>query len=120
MSARLLSVVATLMAFAGCALLAPPKPADDCAVAQELLQDCGATLPLLTDGPCTGLRVALAECVLDQTPTCDSLASLGRRPDTCAPELAELTGLGPPTGPATESVFNRPADAGTQDSGGDQ
>lgn len=115
---RGLALLALLLG--GCELFLPPTPADDCASAQELLQDCGATLPLLTDGPCVGLRVALAECVLDQTPSCDALASLGRRPDTCAPELAELTGLGPPTGPATESVFNRPADAGSDDVGGDE
>ncbi len=60
------SLLLVALALGGCGLLTPPTPADDCAVAQELLQDCGATLPLLTDGPCIGLRVALAECVLDQ------------------------------------------------------
>jgi uncharacterized membrane protein YgcG len=64
-----------------------PAPEDVCEEALLLFATCGATVPLLTDGPCTGVRRATARCVVDHARDCDELASLPQRIDACVSEM---------------------------------
>jgi len=66
-------------------LACEPAPAEDdvCAKAAHVFERCGASLPLLDTGSCTGLRKAVATCVADHATTCDELGSLTVRLDAC-------------------------------------
>ncbi|MEJ7728684.1 MAG: hypothetical protein WKG00_05670 [Polyangiaceae bacterium] len=44
-------------------------------------------MPLLEEGPCSGVRLATAECVVDHVADCDELASLPSRIDECIDDL---------------------------------
>jgi hypothetical protein len=64
-----------------------PEPGDACEAARQRFAECGATLPLLDEGPCTGVRLATAECVVDHVADCDELATLPSRIDECIDDL---------------------------------
>jgi hypothetical protein len=65
-----------------------PRAEDVCGEAQLLFQECGATLPMLTEGPCTATRRAVARCVTTHASNCEELAALPRRIDGwCASEI---------------------------------
>jgi hypothetical protein len=64
-----------------------PEPGDACEAARQRFAECGATLPLLEDGPCSGVRLAAAECIVDHVADCDELASLPSRIDECIDDV---------------------------------
>lgn len=70
-----------LLLLTGCE--AAPPDDDVCAKASHAFERCGASLPLLAGGSCTGLRKAVATCVADHASTCDELGSLASRLDAC-------------------------------------
>ncbi|MEZ4239696.1 MAG: hypothetical protein R3F59_26780 [Myxococcota bacterium] len=101
-----------VLGLAGC------LPADDrnvCEQAGLLLQRCGVSMPLVSEGPCVGARIAAAECVLEHVSDCSGLVTLPERIDGCLLDYVDdrdggtVTGtLGtlPPGGlPAVEPTF---------------
>ena len=56
---------------------------DVCERATRLFTECGLTLPILSDGTCTGVTRAVARCVANHASNCDELASLRGRIDAC-------------------------------------
>jgi hypothetical protein len=107
--------LALSLLLAACDLWQPSAASDDCALVQQIFQSCGATVPLLTDGACTGLRRALAECVLEQDTTCDGLAAFSRRRDVCLPTIQELSGV---KNAGSNDIFGPSPDAGSALDGG--
>ncbi len=67
----------------------PTEFKDVCAEANDRVQSCGASLPLLMNTPCTGTIEFLSECVTEHTTGCDDLAALMRNPDSCFPDAGE-------------------------------
>jgi hypothetical protein len=82
----LLAVVAFV--HAACSSNEPP-PADVCAEAKNRFASCGTSLPILTDGPCSGTTRILARCVVDHAHDCDELATLFGRIDACVADLLD-------------------------------
>ena len=87
----------------------PPSAADVCAEAKNRFASCGTSLPLLTDGPCTGTTRIVARCVVEHAHDCDELATLFGRIDACVADL--LDGGDPLLPPATDLPVP-PRDAG--------
>lgn len=72
--------------------------ADVCTKARSSVASCGVVMPLLSDGPCTGVTRALARCISGHAKTCDELASLSGRLDACVADELDAGGdLLPPT-----------------------
>ncbi len=88
---------------------APPAAADICIEAKDRFASCGTSLPLLTDGPCSGTTKIVARCVVDHAHDCDELATLFGRIDTCVADL--LDGGDELLPPATDLPVS-PRDAG--------
>ena len=88
------------LAFAGCT---PPGGGDVCDRALVFLHDCGVSLPLLADGPCVGLRLEVADCVLEYASDCREAAELPAHYEDCVSDLGdedpELPELPEPTDP---------------------
>ena len=106
----LLLAAASALFFAaswGCAPETAPA-GDDCQKARAVFTKCGVTVPLLTDGPCTGVQHAIARCVANHATSCEELASLVGRLDVCAAD--ELDGGDLP--PLTDLPVAPPFDAG--------
>jgi len=100
-AARGLIVAAAVLlatALGGCELLGEDAPTTLCEAAQRELQACGVTAPLITDGPCEGLRRSVSLCVYDHTRDCADVEALVRRPDLCFVGLVDLPTDGPPDG----------------------
>ena len=88
---RLLVPLAALVAFLASACGNADLPAGDvCQQATNVFLKCGVTLPLLTDGPCTGTKRALAGCVAHHAANCEELAGLEGHIDACVAD--ELDG----------------------------
>jgi|GEM_PF-6015560 len=62
---------------------------DVCVRARARFATCGATLPLLSDGPCTGTSKLVSQCVADHASDCDELATLLGRIDECMTDVAQ-------------------------------
>jgi hypothetical protein len=97
--------LAALLLLAGCA---PPIEGDSCQRAEGFLHDCGVSLPLLADGPCVGVRLEVAGCVLEFSDDCRQAAELPAHMEDCLddlgdenPDLPELPPLGE-TPPASQ------------------
>lgn len=85
---RVLVISALCLLLLGC-LLGPTQFATVCDHANDIVQRCGATVPMLTDAPCTGISRFISQCVADHAPSCDELASLVRNVDRCFPDAGE-------------------------------
>ncbi|MCB9736687.1 MAG: hypothetical protein H6745_29260 [Deltaproteobacteria bacterium] len=81
-----------------CELLGEGAPKTVCESAQRRFQGCGVTAPLITDGPCQGLRRSVSMCIDDFAADCDDVRALVRRPDLCFTSLVDLPADGPPEG----------------------
>jgi hypothetical protein len=68
---------------------AEPAAADICIEAKNRFSSCGTSLPLLTDGPCSGTTKIVARCVVDHAHDCDELATLFGRIDACVADLLD-------------------------------
>lgn len=68
---------------------ADPPAADVCAEARHRFASCGTSLPVLSDGPCTGTTRIVARCVADHAHDCDELATLFTRIDACVADLLD-------------------------------
>lgn len=66
-----------------------PAPADVCAEAKNLFASCGTSLPLLSDGPCSGPTRIVARCVVDHAADCEELATLFVRIDACLADMLD-------------------------------
>ena len=109
----------------GCQLFDDSGSATDdlCYEAQMAVQACGVTLPLLADGPCNGFRRTMAQCITDQSGSCDALAELTRRPDRCFAGLLNLpppAGTNPGNAPVPSPLFGPRQDAGSADAASPQ
>ena len=80
-----LVVSALSLLLIGC-LEGPAQFANVCDHASDIVQRCGATVPMLSDSPCTGISRFVSQCVADHAPSCDELASLVRNLDRCFPD----------------------------------
>lgn len=67
----------------------PTTFATVCDEANDVVQRCGATVPMLSNAPCTGIARFVSECVTEQTHGCDELATLMRQPERCFPDAGE-------------------------------
>ena len=94
---------------------AEPRPADVCAEAKLRFASCGASLPLLADGPCTGTTRIAARCVADHAHDCDELATLFTRIDAC---VADMLDGGDALLPPVTDLPVHVRDAGTTDDAG--
>ena len=117
---RLVSRLAVTLAGLSCGALActstTAPAADVCAEAKNRIASCGTSLPLLTDGPCSGSTRIVARCVVDHAKDCDELATLFGRIDECVADL--LDGGDPLLPPATDlPVPSRDAGADGSDDG---
>jgi len=93
-----------------------PVAADVCAEATHRFNACGTSLPLLSDGPCSGTTKIVARCVVSHAHDCDELATLFGRLDACVADM--LDGGDSLLPPATDlPVSNR--DGGPQGGGDD-
>jgi hypothetical protein len=97
-----------------------PPAADVCGEAKNRFSSCGTSLPLFSDGPCTGTTRIVARCVVDHAHDCDELATLFVRIDACVADL--LDGGDELLPPATDlPVPPRDAgDGGSDDSRNDE
>jgi hypothetical protein len=98
-------------------LLTGCLPTDDrnvCEQAGFLLHRCGVSMPLISDGPCVGARIAASECVLEHVSDCAGLVTLYERVDQCLLDYADdregtlegTLGTLPPSGiPGVEPTF---------------
>lgn len=66
-----------------------PADADVCLRAKTRIATCGATVPLLDDGPCLGTKKVFSQCVADHAKTCTELATLVTRLDECMNDLLD-------------------------------
>jgi hypothetical protein len=108
-SLALVTVIAvTVIASAACSS-AQPVAGDMCVEAKNRFASCGTSLPLLTDGPCSGTTKIVARCVVDHAHDCDELATLFGRIDACVAGL--LDGGDELLPPATDLPVS-PHDAG--------
>jgi hypothetical protein len=109
-STLLLSAFALAAGVAGGCTQEPLAAGDECQQARAVFTKCGVTVPLLSDGACTGVARMVARCVAHHATTCDELSSLVGRIDACAAD--ELDG-GDLT-PVGDLPVPRPTDAGTE------
>jgi hypothetical protein len=92
-TAALLLALGALVACSG----DDPPAADVCGEAKDRFASCGTSLPLFSDGPCTGTTRIVARCVVDHARDCDELATLFVRIDACVADLLDGgDGLLPP------------------------
>jgi hypothetical protein len=77
-----------LLPLLACSSGAAPA-ADVCAEAKNRFAACGTSLPLLSDGPCTGTTRIVARCVVDHAHDCDELATLFARIDACVADMLD-------------------------------
>jgi hypothetical protein len=63
--------------------------ANVCDQANDVVQRCGATVPMLANAPCTGIARFVSQCVADQVRGCDELATLMRNADRCFPDAGD-------------------------------
>lgn len=84
-----LGCLAVLASVAACELGEPPPAGDVCAEAKNRFASCGASLPLLSDGPCTGTTRIVARCVAAHAHDCDELATLFTRIDSCVADMLD-------------------------------
>jgi len=109
------------LALLGCAVVvacstSAPVAGDVCAEATNRFHSCGTSLPLFSDGPCSGTTRIVARCVVDHAHDCDELATLFGRLDACVADM--LDGGDSLLPPATDlPVSNR--DGGPQGGGDD-
>ncbi|MDB5215449.1 MAG: hypothetical protein JWO86_3376 [Myxococcaceae bacterium] len=82
------SLALLAMVHAACSNPEPPA-ADICIEAKNRFSSCGTSLPLLTDGPCSGTTKIVARCVVDHAHDCDELATLFGRIDACVADLLD-------------------------------
>lgn len=85
-------VIALALALAGALVAcstAAPAAADVCAEATNRFNSCGTSLPLLTDGPCSGTTKIVARCVVNHAHDCDELATLFGRLDACVADMLD-------------------------------
>jgi len=66
-----------------------PVAADVCAEATHRFNACGTSLPLLSDGPCSGTTKIVARCVVSHAHDCDELATLFGRLDACVADMLD-------------------------------
>lgn len=66
-----------------------PADADVCLRAKTRIATCGASVPLLDDGPCLGTKKVFSQCVADHAKTCTELATLVTRLDECMNDLLD-------------------------------
>lgn len=88
--AALLAISAAVGAAASACAPQPPAAVDDCDKARAIFEKCGVSLPILSQGPCTGAQHAVARCVANHASTCDELSTLVGRIDACVAD--ELDG----------------------------
>jgi len=69
--------------FAATLACTPPFDQNACNQASDLLDSCGASLTVLTDGSCSGGRKALAECIVDNAANCREVTGLYSQVDQC-------------------------------------
>ena len=93
-SALVLAVVMLLPLGASCDDELPTG--DVCADAIRLFAACGTSVPVLSDGPCSGVRAAMARCVVAQAHDCDELATLTNRLDACVGDAIDAGAVVPP------------------------
>jgi hypothetical protein len=94
---------------------------DICEQASHFFDTCGTTVPLLSDGACNGVRMAMARCVVEHAKDCDELATLFARLDACVRDLTDDAGaaLPPPEDFPAPSIEGAGGSGGaTQASGG--
>ena len=87
----------------------PPPASDVCGEARNRFAACGASLPILTGGPCTGTTRIVARCVVDHAHDCEELATLFGRIDAC---VADLLDGGDELLPPATDLPTPPRDAG--------
>ena len=107
---RIAALAALATAFAACSST-EPAATDICIEAKNRFASCGTSLPLLTDGPCSGTTKIVARCVVDHAHDCDELATLFGRIDACVADL--LDGGDALLPPATDLPVS-PRDAGRE------
>jgi hypothetical protein len=90
--------LAFVLLVAGCA---PQVEGDSCQRAAGFLHECGVSLPLLADGPCVGVRLEVADCVLAFSEDCRQAAELPAHMEDCLADLGDddLPELPPPGEP---------------------
>ncbi|MDB4935925.1 MAG: hypothetical protein JWP87_2897 [Labilithrix sp.] len=91
MRARLLVLAALAMVaslHAACSDREAPA-ADVCGEAKNRFESCGTSLPVLSDGPCSGTTRIVARCVVEHAHDCDELATLFSRIDACVADLLD-------------------------------
>ena len=86
-----LAVCAILATFAGASACGPtePRAGDVCAEAKHRFASCGTSLPLLSDGACSGTTRIIARCVADHAHDCEELATLFTRIDSCVADMLD-------------------------------
>lgn len=82
------SLASLVVVHAACSSTETP-PADLCMAAKDRFSSCGTSLPLLTDGPCSGTTRIVARCVVEHAHDCDELATLFGRIDECVADLLD-------------------------------
>ena len=110
-----MALLGALSCLPGCSDGAPTA-SDVCGQAKNRIASCGASLPLFSDGPCTGTSRIVARCVVDHAQDCDELATLFGRIDACAADM--LDGGDPLLPPATDLPVPG-GDGGRNDAGKD-
>ena len=83
------AMLASLALVHGACSSPEPPPADVCIAARDRFSSCGTSLPLLTDGPCSGTTRIVARCVVEHAHDCDELATLFGRIDECVADLLD-------------------------------
>ncbi len=106
---RLVALVVVLLAGGAGGCAEEPLPTgDDCQQARAVFTKCGVSLPILTDGACTGMQRVVARCVAHHATTCDDLSTLLGRIDVCAADALD----GGDLAPVSDLPVPPPADAG--------
>lgn len=83
-----LAVFALVASLPGCSSGLPPA-ADVCGEAKNRFSSCGTSLPLLSEGPCSGTTRIVARCVVDHAHDCDELSTLFGRIDACVADMLD-------------------------------
>lgn len=89
-------VVAAVATLGSVACESRVPSADVCVEAAHRFQSCGASMALLSSGPCSGARKLVARCVVDNADDCDALAGLHRQLDACVADLETDEAYEPP------------------------
>ena len=87
---RSLVIVLALAATGALIACSTTEPAADvCAEATQRFNSCGTSLPLLSDGPCSGTTKIVARCVVNHARDCDELGTLFGRLDQCVADMLD-------------------------------